>query len=745
MNNEMNPDSRQSMAHQRQAPGQDGSDRGAELNLSEVFANLWEGRGLILGSLLVCVTAGLIYVFAATPVYQVEGLLQTEVPKSYGAQNQEFTKMEGVYTQLTVAQGEIEIIKSNLVLGRVVSNLGLDIECSPVLTPVIGRLMNRNPLTRARMDIEAFEVPDKLRGIVFRATVLPGGTYRLSGPDGSELVQGRPGERVTAMWNGMAMRLKVRNLRGKIGQQFLLSVTPIVDCITNLRLALNVEERGKNANQSSNILGLSLQAPDPDQGALILNEILNQYVRQSIERKAGDSSKALALLQSQRPALQAQLSEAESRLNDYRRQNAAVDIAQEGALFLQQGASLEAQISTLKQRRQELLRTYTERSDLVTTTDQQIAHLQAEANKVNSRVTGLPRTQQEIVRLTRDAQVKSEMYTSLLTSIQQLQNTLAGAVGNARVVDYAIPAYDAVAPKKKVLIVLFTFIGLVVGFGLTVVRRLLRRGIQDHRIIEAKLGLPILVTIPHSEGQKAFDKMITRQNPGIHLLAVGEPEDIATESLRSLRTLLHFTMEKAANRIILVTGPSPQVGKSFVSTNLATVFAQGGAKVLLVDADLRRGKLHRTFGVKGRAGGLAEVLAGRADWKAQVKETTVPGLSLISTGILPPDPLVLLMSAKYAEFAAQVSDAFDFVIIDAPPILPVSDAIVLGSKAETILLVAKYGVHPIEEIRTCQNRLKHLEGKLKGCVFNDIKLVSVGGLYGYYRYEFDYKYHRGES
>ncbi|WP_316414686.1 polysaccharide biosynthesis tyrosine autokinase [Mesoterricola silvestris] len=741
----MTPDPRHPAAPQRHGPGPDSSSRGAEFNLSEAFANLWEGRGLILGSLLLFVTVGLIYVFAATPVYQVEGLLQTEVPKSYGSQNQEFTKMEGVYTQLTVAQGEIEIIKSNLVLGRVVSNLGLDVECAPVLMPVIGRMLNRNSRTPARLDIEAFEVPDKLRGIVFKVTALGGGVYRLSGPDGSELVQGRPGERVSASWNGMPMRLKVRNLRGKTGQVFTLSMTPIVDCITNLRLALSVEERGKNMNQSSNILGLSLQAPDPEQGALILNEILNQYVRQSIERKAGDSSKALALLQSQRPALQQQLSEAESRLNEYRRQNAAVDIAQEGNLFLQQGANLEAQISTLKQRRQELLRTYTEHSDLVTTTDQQIAHLQAEANKVNSRVTGLPRTQQEIVRLTRDAQVKSEMYTSLLTSIQQLQNTLAGAVGNAHVVDYAIPAYDAVAPKKKVLMVLFTFIGLVVGVGLTVARRLMRRGIQDHRIIEAKLGLPILVTIPHSEGQKNFDKQISKKSPGIHLLAVGDPEDIATESLRSLRTLLHFTMEKAENRIILVTGPSPEVGKSFVSTNLATVFAQGGARVLLVDGDLRRGKLHRTFGAKGRAGGLAEILAGRADWKSQIKETMVPGLSLLSTGILPPDPLVLLMSAKYAEFAAQVSEAFDFVIIDAPPILPVSDATVLGAKAESILLVAKYGAHPLEEIRTCQSRLKHLEGKLKGCVFNDIELVKVGGLYGYYRYEFDYKYRRGES
>ncbi|NTV73746.1 MAG: polysaccharide biosynthesis tyrosine autokinase [Holophaga sp.] len=741
MNYTPTPNSNRAPHPQGGAPA--GFDKADDFNISEVFANIWEGRYLLFGSLAFFMVVGLFYVYSAAPVYQVDGLLQVETAKNYGTQTSEFTKMEGVYAQATVAQGEIEILKSNLVLGRVVANLGLDVQSAPALAPVIGKILNRNPLTRPKLEVASFEVPDKVRGINFKVTALPGGSFRWTGPDGTILSEGKPGERLSGTWENWPMKLKVRNLRGKPGQTFSLSVRPLVDAINGLRLNLLVEERGKNANQSSNLLGLSLMDSDPDQAALILNEVLNQYVRQTIERKAGDSSKALTLLQNQRPALQDQLSEAESRLNEFRRQNGALDMAREGEIFLQQGAALEAQISTLRQRRQELLRTYTEHSDLVTTTDQQIAHLQQEAARTNSKVSALPRTQQEIVRLTRDVQVKSEMFTSLLSSIQQLQNTLAGAVGNSRVVDYAIPTYDPVAPKKKVLMVLFMFIGCIVGAGLAVVRRLMHRGVEDHRIIEAKLGLPILVTIPHSETQDEYNRAIRRRATGIHILAVGDPEDMATESMRSLRTVLHFMMDNPGNRIVVITGPSPEVGKSFVATNLATVLSQSGASVLLVDADLRRGSLHRVFDIKGRAGGLSEVLSGRSDWKALIKQTAVPGLSLLSTGILPPDPLVLLMSKNYSDFTAQVSEAFDFVIIDAPPILPVSDAIVLGSKADTILLVAKYAKHPLDEIETCQNRLRHLEGKLKGCIFNDIKLVKVGGLYGYYKYEFDYKYERG--
>jgi len=717
-----------------------GSEKTDEFNLGEWVANLWESRYLILGSVACFLAVGILYALNAAPVYQVEALLQTETQKNYGNQNSQFTKMEGPYSLPTVAQGEIEILRSNLILGRVVESLGLDVESGPILTPVIGKLLAGNAAKRPRINIESFVVPERLRGTFFRLISLPGGSYQWNAPDGSPLAQGKPGDRVSATYQGNAMSLKVRHLQGKPGQAFSLVVNPMLDAINDLRLSLQVEERGKNAYISSNIIWLSLRAGDPERGAEILNTILNQYIGQTIERKAGESSKALGLLQNQRPILQAQLAEAESRLNDFRRRSGAVDSVREGDLYLQQGSHLETQISDLRQKRQELLRTYTEQSDLVITTDRQIAHLQAEARKVEGKVTALPGTQQEIVRLSRDAQVKSEMYTSLLNSIQQLQTTLAGSMGNARVVDQAIPSFDPIAPKKKMLVVLFLFMGFVVGTGLAVLRRVLRRGIEDHRIIEAKLGLPVLVTIPHSETQGTLDRAIQEKAPGLHLLTIQDPEDLATESLRSLRTVLHFTMEKSINRVILVTGPSPDIGKSFVSTNLGAVLAQAGGRVLLVDADLRKGTLHRSFGINRRAGGLSEVLSGRADWKSVVRKTDIAGLSLISTGVLPPDPLVLLMSSGFSEFTAQVSEAFDFVIFDAPPLIPVTDAIVIGSKVEAILLVAKYGAHPLDELRLCQNRLKDLGDRLKGCVFNDIKLVGVGGLYGYYKYDYHYKY-----
>jgi tyrosine-protein kinase Etk/Wzc len=716
-------------------------DKPDDFNLGEMIGNIWEGRWLIFGSIMFFIAAGLFYVYSVAPVYRAVALLQTEMPKRYAAQsNTDFTKMEGVYSLPTIAQGEIEILKSNLVLGGVVDNLRLDLSAGPIVSPFLGQLALRNAATRPLIVVDQFDVPDVLRKLPFKVIALAGNAFALKGPDGTTIGTGNLGEKLTADYKGDPVSIRVRRMRGKVGQQFALSLNPKLDAINSLRMSLQVEERGKNSYESSNILQLSLSAPDPVQGAQVLNEILNQYLRQAIQRKMGDSSQALKLLEAQRPALQAQVAEAESRLNGYRRQAGALDVPREGEIYLQQGASLDAQITALQQKKQDLLRTFTEKADVVVTLDAQIAKLQAETRRNEQKVSDLPRTQQEVVRLTRDAQVKSDMYTSLLNSIQQLQNTLAGSVGNARVVDYAIPPQDPVEPRKTVLMILFLFLGTVAGVGLTILRRVLHKGIEDHRVIESKMGWPILVTVPHSLAQKNHSRAISKRIQGYHLLAVSDPEDLATESFRSLRTALHFAMTGATNRTVMITGPAPQIGKSFVSANLAVVLAQGGARVLLVDADLRKGGLHHLFGISRRVGGLSEVLSGNAEWQSVCRQTDVPDLSLISTGILPPDPLVLLMSGAFDEFVAQVSEAFDFVVFDAAPVLAVSDALVIGSKVDSILMVAKYGKHPVDELRTCQKRMKSLEGKLRGCVFNDIKLVGMRAVYGYYKYDYRYKY-----
>jgi tyrosine-protein kinase Etk/Wzc len=742
MNNPHSPDTRAQLPASPEPASRAtlSSPKADEFDLGELLANLWDGRYLILGVTAFMLFLGAFHAWRSTPIYEAEALLQIDTQRPNSANEVAFARMESLFAEPAEAKTEIEIISSNLVLGRTIETLGLDIECHPVLLPLIGRALHRGRATAPAIEVESFEIPETLRRQAFQVKAAENGAYQLLGPDGSNLGTGRAGETLASTFAGQPLKLRVKRIQGKPGQAFSLVRQPLLKSLADLRAALFVVERGKTPNTPATLLGLSYEHPDPVIAAQVLNEILNQYLRQAIERKSTQTAKTMAILQEQLPVLKAKLDESESRLNQFRSRSGSVDLSREADITLQQSSSLGAQISSLRQRREELLRTYRENSDVVATLDQQIRKLEGEVGQVETKVRALPRTQQEVVRLSRDVQVNQELYTALLNNLQQLRITMAGDVGKARIVDPAYPPLEAVKPRKGMVIVAFAFMGLFIGLALTGVRRLLQRGLEDHRLIETKLGLPVFVTIPHSRAQEAHYLAMDRRIEGSHLLAVGNPDDLATESLRSLRVMLQFTMKEAKNGVIMVAGPSPSIGKSFVASNLATVLAQAGSRVLLVDGDLRRGSLHHYFGLKNRMGGLSEVLSGRAAWSSSVRKTEIENLEIMSSGILAPDPSELLSSPRFSEFIDEASKAYDFVIIDAPPLLSVTDATIIGTKVGTVLLVTKYGQNSLDEIHTCQMRFEKVGVTIKGCIVNGVKARGMGYKGSDYRYAYHYKY-----
>ncbi|WP_285606370.1 polysaccharide biosynthesis tyrosine autokinase [Geothrix edaphica] len=731
-----------------------------EIDLREWFLTLWEGRLLMLASIAFCMALGLFIIWRSTPIYQAEAMLQIEPPKNVRDSDAAFARMGNLFTPPSDALTEIEIIGSSLILGRTVEALDLDLVARPVRLPIIGDLLAGSQAAGPRVEVETFQIPAHFRGLLFQIVALPGGTFAWKSPseppaqgnpgaaypEDALLATGRPGDLLTATWGGEKLTLQVRTLSAKPGQAFRLQRRPLQAAITDIRNDLEASEKGASqANRTTNLLALAYRHPNPALAADILNEIMKQYLRQNAQRKSGEISQTLALLQQQLPEVQDKLKQAEAQLNQYRAQTGAVDLVRETDLALQRGAALATQISALKQRRQELLRTYMEGSDLVTTIDAQIAKLESESAGVNRKVQALPGAQQTIMRLSRDVQANTELYTTILNSIKQLQVTQAGEAQNTRVIDAAMPGLKPVKPKKAMLVAVFLILGVVVGIGLVLGKAALFRGVEDHRIIENRLGIPVFATIPHSKAQEGHQHAISGGRPGTHILAFADPDDLATESLRSLRTMLGFYLRDLTTRTVLVTGPSPMVGKSFVSTNLAAVLAQAHAKVLLVDADMRRGSLHAYFGLDTRKGGLSEVLSGKMPWRSAVQSTDVPGLQVLCSGAIPRHPAELLTTPVFSTFVAEASREYEFVVFDAPPLLPVTDAAIIGSKVGLVLLVAKAGQHPLDELRTCQVRLESNGISLDGCVFNDIMPTGLSYYDQRYRYGYLYAYGKAEK
>ena len=274
-------------------------------------------------------------------------------------------------------------------------------------------------------------------------------------------------------------------------------------------------------------------------------------------------------------------------------------------------------------------------------------------------------------------------------------------------------------------------------------RNSLRPGIKEPVEIESATGLHVFATVPHSPEQERLSKLIKAHAAGLHLLATIAPDSPSIESLRSLRTALQFAMIDAANKVVLFSGPTPGIGKSFTSVNFAAVLAAGGKRVLLIDADMRKGHIHQFLGMQ-RGHGLSELITGAFTLADVVRVTDVANLEVITTGTLPPTPGELLTSPSIARLLQSLEANYDLVLIDTPPVLAVSDTQVLAPNAGTVFLVARADVTSIGEVQESTKRLQQVGVRVKGVVFNgfDTNRQRYGG-YGYkysrYRYT-NYKY-----
>jgi tyrosine-protein kinase Etk/Wzc len=459
------------------------------------------------------------------------------------------------------------------------------------------------------------------------------------------------------------------------------------------------------------------------------------HVRQNTERKAAEAEKSLSFLGGYLPQLKKQLEESEARFNKFRDRNGAFDLSEQGKNYLDTIVKLQANLLDLQQKRRAQSALFTPANPVIQTLDAQIAAVNKDIASMTAKVKALPNTEQDLLRLQRDVKVNSTLYLNLLTSSQQLRLVKEGKVGNVRLVDAPVVPERPVKPERALVLAISAILGLLLGMGLALVRNSLRPGIKDPADIESGLGLHVFATVPHSPLQDRLSRLVKSAAPGQHLLATNAPDDPGVESLRSLRTALQFAMLDARSNIVLFTGPTPGMGKSFISANFAAVLGAGGKRVLLVDADLRRGHIHQIFGLQ-RGHGLSELVIGTAALPDVVHRGVAPNLDLIATGTLPPNPGELLTSPAALGLLQGLSAQYDLVVIDTPPVLAVSDTQALAPHAGTVFLLARSEVTSLGELHESARRLAQAGASVKGVVFNDLDITRkrYGGKYSSYRY-----------
>lgn len=705
----------------------------SEMTLKELLLLLWDGRWVVGAFTLAATLLGVLYAQSAQPVYKVDALVQIELKDGAKEGANPLGALADVFEVNNPAETEIEIIKSRMVLDRVVEMRHLDLVVAPKGYGAWQRLW-RKPVPS--LDVERFMVPSALLGKPLLLTMGPNETWTLSSQDLPGQAQGRIGLPLDSAANPFHASLFIASAEhAPAGTRFVLTRVDPLAAIEGLQSHLLAAEVGKNTG----IVKLSFTGYDPVLAAQTLNDIDDIYVRQNVEQKSEEAQKTLEFLQDQLPDIKDTLEHSEERLNEYRSKHGDIDLDAQTQQALDQQVAVQQKLSDLDEKRKEAARLFRSSHPSVAVLDSVSALYRNQAAQQETALRNMPLQQQELVRLMRDVQVNTQLYTNLLNNSQQLKVVKAGEVGNVRVVDSALPTLNPEQPKKNVVVLLSLMLGLFAGAGGVLVWRMFQGGVEDPRVVEKELGLPVYATVAHSPEQPRLYREMIRKEPGNHLLAVSFPNDLAVESLRSLRTTLHFSMLDAPNRILLLVGPGPGIGKSFVCANFATTLALAGHNVLLIDADLRRGRLHQYFG-KPRGEGLSDLLSGTTSQVTALMPAQVPGLTFLSTGTLPPNPSELLLHEKFGLLLESFRSKFDYIVIDSAPVLAVTDAVIIGKLAGTTLMVLKHGVHPLAEIEACQKRLAQADVALKGVVFNDVRQAGSTQAYRYGMAAYQYAY-----
>ena len=712
-----------------------------ESSLFDLLSVIADNRWLIAGVTTLALVLGGAYASLLTPIYEANTLIHVEETKEGTAATTTALGAAGNLFEIrTPATAEMEILRSRLVVGHAVQNLNLDLSVRPKYIPVIGKWLARRAASPSEpgflgmagyvsgnesLRVAEFAVPAKSEGKKFRVRINDSG-YELISPLGETLTQSRFGSPVEFSVGGQKGKLLITEGVGLPGAEFYLVRSPKLEVIEELQRSIQISEQGRQ----SGIILITLAGDDPEKIAKTLNEIGSMYVRQNVARKVAEAEKMLGFLKTNLPQLRAKIEQSESRFNQFRNRNSAFDLTTESKVVLDQSTKLQTSLLDLQQKRTDLDARFGSQHPSIQTIDVQIKSLTTELNAINSRMKAFPGVEQEFLRMTRDMKVDNELYASLLNSSQQLQLVMEGKVGNVRIVDMAAMPQLPVKPSVLSLTTVAGMLGLIAGLVLAFLRNGMRHGIKNPTEIEQRIGLRVFSSIPFSRLQARQAKKIGGRSVGRNILAMASPDEPAIENLRSLRTALQFAMLDVATPIVLVTGPTSGSGKSFISSNFATVMGTANKKVLLIDADLRKGHLHQYFGlVKGN--GFSDVLSGSVKLEDALHQKIAPNVDFLSAGTIPANPAELLMTDATGQLLQVAAKYYDLVIVCSAPVLAVSDAAILAPMVGAVFLVARAEDTSLGELHESGKRLSQNGALVKGVIFNGLTATKSRYSRGY--------------
>lgn len=629
-----------------------------------------------------------------------------------------------------------------------------------------------------RLTPGVFNVPKAALQMKFHIIAGEGGRWTLYDKDDARLAEGKVGEtvpfQVTTPEGTAPGEVRIDTLRARPGVEFQITKysqqTTFDNVLQRLRTAIPPRD---SALRDPALIHLTYQAESPFEAQAMVNAIVKNYQERDVERRAAQAQTSLDFLKQRLPALKADLERAESRLNTFRTQTGTVDMQQQNVALITRMSALEERQTTLQLALDAAQHRYRPDSEPYQSALTQLNQVKREIGEATKTATALPSIQRQYVELSRDVAVTTQLYTSVLTNAQQLEVAAASTPPGMAVVDWAIAPEKQSWPRAWIVLLGSIFGGLFLSTVSIYAIALHRRELRSPEEIDHFSQVPRLAVIARSTAQLRQDvRALTHNAAPARLLAMTNPTDPSVEALRSLRSsvramlsgvplanhpgfhglhpmnplnpmnpmaLSHavghtghttavmnpgYVLEAPGardngGRVILFTGPTQGVGKSFVSSNFAYLLAETRASVLLIDADMRQGRLRHLSDDREHPG-LAEVLAGTAKVDDAIKPLGDGGLSLMDAGAeFPENPAELLTRPAFQEMMTMLRDIYDYIVIDSPPVLPVADALSIAMQnCDLVLLVSRADRTGARQLEETLRRLENVGAKVGGHVFN---------------------------
>ena len=706
-----------------------------------------EGKKTILKTLVLLLGMSMLYLVLVPPVYKAGALIKIDKNKTLAVANLSSTA-DGLATGVENSryQHELERLRSRAILAQVVEDLNLMIQSSPRYFPVFGAFIARqhdmkNGVSGAWwgfgrwawggeiLKADLFEVPDRYLEKEFTLVAGENGHFQLLDPDGRILTEGAVGELLIAdIDENDRVMIKLAVLIARPGTRFELVRKNSLTAIEALQKAFSVQE----ISQDTDILNIQLMGYDPESLARSVNDIANSYVVATMNWESSKASQKEGILESQLQLVKENLDEAKHALNAYRQEHGLVAISARAETLLNQAAEFEARSMQLKLEREEARQNQEQNPDPMAI-NAQIEAIDGRLAAIEGRLENLSDSQQDIFSLLRDVRVNSDLYAVISNKLQKQRIAGMEALGDSRIVDFAVVPEKPFWPKPEIVLAIASLLGLSLGAVLVFLRYSLQRyGNNCPMQIGDQTGLSLLANISYSK----------KQNRSVHLIDhIKEHEtnspcgqnslDIDETSLRGLRSILKATVTDNEGKVIMVTSPSPGMGKSFISTNMAALLACSRKRVLIIDADSCGGCLHESLAIVKQPG-LTDLLAGKNGIGEVIVNLPDIGIDVIPRGSLVPDSVELLLHEGLTDILEQLKSFYNHIVIDSPAIRASGETTTIAKHCDATFLVVKEGHYTTQELEASFRCLQQVDVTPNGFIIND--MAEGASYYPYYEH-----------